>query len=142
MSIYRKIGPDSVNEIYSIAVPPEAAEPGTPKTSEDPEKARLRRGEPMNSPLPRTLTWVAKLPRDLRPAELLRSYSRVANLIASIWDDPPAMNAYFADLLHDRRGNRKGFPTAVMAELLALRRHYGGLHPEPTIAWGDVTRRK
>jgi len=142
MSIYRKIGPDTVNDVYATGVKPEGAKPGMPTTSEDPEKAKLRRGEPMNSPLPRTFTWVAKLPSDLRPVELLRSYPRIANLIASIWDDPAAMNGYFYDLLNDRRGNRTGFPEAVRAELVALRRHYGAQHPEPTISWGDGSRRK
>jgi len=142
MSIYRRIGPDSVNAVYATGVKPEAAKPGTPTTSENPEKAKLRRGEPMNSPLPRTFTWVAKLPSDLRPVELLRSYPRIANLIASLWDDPTGMNTYFYELLNDRRGNRKGFPPPVMTELLALRKLYAGLHPEPTISWGDVPRRK
>jgi hypothetical protein len=142
MSIYRKLRPGALNDVYGTGVGPEVEKPEATTTSEDSEQAKRRRGEPMNAPLPRTFPWIAKLPRDVQPVELLRAYPRIANVIASIWGEPAAMTGYLDELLHDRRGNRKGFPPAVMAELLALRTHYRGLHPEPSISRGDIDRRR
>ena len=44
----------------------------------------------------------------------MRSYGRIANLIASSWDDRDATYRYFDELLQDRRGNRKGFPPTLI----------------------------
>jgi len=95
----------------------------------------------MDEPLPRTFTWAAKLPRDVQPIALMRSFPRIANLIASVWNEPDAMHDYFTDLLVDRRGNREGFPPPVHAELIALRAYYTGLHPKELATWGDLTKR-
>jgi hypothetical protein len=86
-----------------------------------------RKAEPVNVPLPRTLAWAAELPGEVRPHMLLRSFARIANLIASQWDEPKALYAYFGELLIDRRKDRKGFPPEVTRELLALREYYSFL---------------
>jgi hypothetical protein len=142
MSIYRKIAPDARNEIFTTAIAPQAK--GTDPAElpqREAEQAKKRKGEPMNAPLPRTLQWAARLPQSVRPVELLRAYARIANMIASVWDEPEATYAYFDELLHDRRGHRKGFPPDVMAELLALSTYYAGQHPQIARSWGDVTKR-
>src|SRR5206468_8332225 len=97
--------------------------------SEDAEKSKQRKAAPMDAPLPRTFTWMAKLPREVQPLELMRSYPRIANAMATIWNEPEAMSDFFDELLVDRRGNRKGFFPEITGELLALRAYYVDLHP-------------
>ena len=145
MSFYRKFAGDTLNEVTSTVTP-------RPKEKSDAERradaareeaARLKRskGTPNNAPLPRTLTWAASLPADVRPHELLREFGRIANLIAASWSDPDATYRYLDDLLVDRRGNRQGFPPGVVSELLALRTHYAGLHVHPTGTWMHIYKR-
>ncbi|HKE40146.1 MAG TPA: hypothetical protein VKG21_09935 [Casimicrobiaceae bacterium] len=54
---------------------------------------------------------------------LMRQFARVANLIAATWGDLEAFETYMESLLTDKRGNRKGFPPDVVAELSALEIH-------------------
>jgi hypothetical protein len=88
------------------------------------EHQHLRKATPTNVPLRRTLEWLKSLPPDVQPFAVVRRYARVANLIAATWEDSKAFHAYMESLLTDKRGNRKGFPPDVLAELLALQRHY------------------
>jgi hypothetical protein len=92
----------------------------TPIRIDHEEHRRLREAAPADGLLPRTLRWFAALPRDVRPARLLRDYPRVANLIAATWRDSRVFDAYMDSLLTDKRGNRRGFPADVQRELLAL----------------------
>lgn len=139
MSIYRKFADDAKNDVFAKMGSGPVKRPGAAAgESEDAEATRWRKAAPMEAPLPRTFTWVAKLPRDVQPIELMRTYARIANLMAAVWDEPDAMYGYFEDLLHDHRGNRKGFPPAVMAELLALRTYYAGLYPHRMASWEDL----
>ena len=84
----------------------------------------LRKAAPADSPLKRTLKWMENLPAEVRPTALLRLYARVANLIAASWPDAMAFGTYMESLLNDQRGNRRGFPPAVRAELIALKQYY------------------
>ncbi len=86
----------------------------------------LRKNQPVSEPLPRTFRWIARLPKDVRPLQLLRDYPRIANTLASNWGDSVAFRASLYDLLVDRRGNRRGFPASVVAELLRLRSYFHG----------------
>lgn len=90
------------------------------------EQGRRKRGnaEPSNVALPRTLAWAATLPPGVRPQELIRSFGRIANLLAASWDNAEATVAYLHELIVDTRGCRSGFPPEVASELLALQRHY------------------
>lgn len=88
------------------------------------EKGKRSKAEPVNVPLPRTLEWAFKLPRDVQPRELLRSFGRVANLLAANWSDAEATAACFNQLLVDTRGCRRGFPPEVVNELLALQTYH------------------
>lgn len=142
MSIYRKFARDEPNEVHVNTVSRKVETRSVAdEAKEAAEKLKRRKGAPMDAPLPRTFTWIAKLPHDVQPIELLRSYPRIANLIASAWEDREATHQYFDELLQDRRGSRKGFPPEVMVELLALRSHYAGLNPRPMTAWEDLTKR-
>jgi hypothetical protein len=86
--------------------------------------AHLRRARPAEQPLPATFKWLARVPAEVRPVELLKRYPRVANALASSWPDPVAFRAMLYDLLVDKRGGRKGFGHGVEAELLRLRTWY------------------
>lgn len=90
------------------------------------EEGRRRRSkaEPSNAALPRTMAWAARLPREVQPEELMRSFGRIANLLAANWDNADATVAYLHELLVDTRGCRSGFPPKVASELLALQRYY------------------
>jgi hypothetical protein len=145
MSFYRKFAGDTINEVSTTVTPRRVekseAEKRADAAHEEAQQQRRSRGEPNNAPLPRTLTWAASLPADVRPHELLRRYGRIANLIAASWKDADATYPYLDGLLVDRRGNRKGFPPEVMSELLALRTHYSSLHPPSTGVWIDYNKR-
>jgi hypothetical protein len=52
-------------------------------------------------------------------AVLLHAYPRIAERLRSLWGTG-ACDAYLADLLIDTRGNRQGFPPAVVSALLEL----------------------
>ena len=91
---------------------------------EDEQHKHLRKVAPTDGPLARTLKWSASLPSAVQPTALIRLYPRIANLVAATWRDPKGFAAYMESLLHDQRGNRRGFPSEVRAELATLRRHY------------------
>lgn len=80
----------------------------------------MRKAQPVNTPLPRTLTWVSRLPVGIRPTALLDKFPRIANVLAATWGDSKAFGAYMDSLLTDKRGNRRGFPADVLRELGAL----------------------
>jgi hypothetical protein len=82
---------------------------------------RRRRQQPINEPLPQTLRWIAGLPQNVQPLDLLRQFPRIANAMALTWSEPDSFPAYLDELLIDRRGNRQGFPRQIQQELLALR---------------------
>ena len=84
----------------------------------------MRKGEPVSEPLPGTFRWIARLPKEVRPLQLLRDYPRVANTLAANWSDAAAFRASLYDLLIDKRGNRRGFTGSVVAELLRLRSYF------------------
>src|SRR6516165_8990328 len=84
------------------------------------EYGHLRKATPANTLFRSTLAWVESLPPELRPVALMRDFARIANLIAATWDDLEGFESYMASLLTDKRGNRKGFPPDVRAELVAL----------------------
>jgi hypothetical protein len=76
-----------------------------------------------------TITWLAGLPKDVRPMVLGRRFPRIANTIAELWRRVARCEEYLNALAVDRRGNRKGFPPEVAQELTNLRGFYAALHP-------------
>jgi hypothetical protein len=67
--------------------------------------------------------WVASLPPTVQPTALVRRFARIANLVAATWGDEKAFDSYMELLLTDNRGNRKGLPPDVVAELVAVQRY-------------------
>ncbi len=64
--------------------------------------------------------WLRKLPERRRPLRLCEHFPRVANRIAFCWPEPGLAGQMLEDLLVDRRGNRRGFPSSVQRELRRL----------------------
>ena len=89
-----------------------------------------------------TRTWLASLPQDVRPVELVRQFPRIANRLRHLWTQLATCEKYLDSLLVDSRGNRKGFPLKITQELDALREHYALLHPNRRSIWDDVDERR
>ena len=68
-----------------------------------------------------TRVWLRKLPWRQRPLALCERFPRVANQLAWCWGDAALSAQMIEDLLQDRRGGRRGFPTHVVRELQRLR---------------------
>lgn len=69
-----------------------------------------------------THLWLRRIPGRLQPKQLCRFYPRVANQLASCWNDPVAFDKLMHDLLVDRRGGRRGFSPRIVVELQVLGR--------------------
>lgn len=64
-------------------------------------------------------------------AHLSDRFPRVLNSIAAVWHRPSQADTVFTDLLFDRRTGRRGFPHAVISELIQLLAYHQKLHPPP-----------
>lgn len=71
---------------------------------------------------------IERIPSTARPTELVRGFPRIVNRIASLWLQPQAMARYLDSLLLDTRGDRSGFPPAVLSEILRLQAYYERTH--------------
>jgi hypothetical protein len=134
MSIYRKFDRSSPNDVHAKPLKRELP------SSEDAGSSQ-RRHAPSDEPLPQTMAWAAKLPRDIQPVALLRRFPRIANFIAAAWAEPEPLRRYFDEIFVDLRGNRKGFPPEVMEELFALRAHHEDEYPTTGVRWADAKKR-
>ena len=65
--------------------------------------------------------WLRRLPSRRRPLRLCLAHPRVVNRIAWCWNDPVLSAQVLDDLLHDRRGGRRGFAPVITRELQRLR---------------------
>jgi hypothetical protein len=52
-----------------------------------------------------------------------------------------SFGAYMGSLFEDKRGNRKGFPPEVAAELVALKRYYVMSKADDSLTWRQVGKR-
>ncbi len=76
-----------------------------------------------------THVWLRRIPSAIHPKHLCRYYPRIANRLAVAWGDRAEVDEIFDDLLHDRRGQRKGFSERVRVEIERLQRfHQRKLH--------------
>jgi hypothetical protein len=92
---------------------------------------------------PATFRWLAALPPKARPRLLPTQFARIANTLASKWSVRSDCLAYLDDLLIDKRGDRRGFPLALVLELAALKNYFEtALHPAPQTVWGQIAERR
>jgi hypothetical protein len=108
---------------------PASVEPVTTMIRQSHRKAtsdhvHMRKSNPLNEVLPLTRNWLASLPPHVRPTSLIEQHARIVNSIAFAWNDPLAMTILWTGLLIDHRGDREGFPAAVVGELQALQDHF------------------
>ena len=89
-----------------------------------------------------TRTWLASLPQDVHPVELVRQVPRIANRLRHLWTQVATCEKYMDGLLVDSRGNRKGFPLKITQELQSLREYYALLHPNRRSIWDSVDERR
>jgi hypothetical protein len=78
----------------------------------------------------------------LYPMQLANAHPRIIERIVALWQQGPALETYLDDLLIDRRGNREGFPSEIIMEILALKNHVLGLRKAPERnpnTWGELT---
>ena len=68
----------------------------------------------------RSMKWLAELPDEVRPLQVMQRYPRVINALVDAWSDVGARDDAFESLLNDRRKGRRGFPIDVERELSAL----------------------
>jgi hypothetical protein len=85
-----------------------------------------------------TIQWILKLPPHVQPRHLQVKYPRIANRMASLWDDQANCESFMDDLLTDKRGGRKGFPLGVAQEIASLRDYHFRLHHKDKVAWDHV----
>jgi hypothetical protein len=69
-----------------------------------------------------THAWLRSIPNGVHPKQLCRHYPRIANRIAVLWHDLPAVDRLLIDLMVDRRGNRSGFTPRIRHEIDRLYR--------------------
>lgn len=67
-----------------------------------------------------TLNWLNALPLGARPIHMQQDFPRIANDLARLWDETPALDRYFADKEFSPRDDRHGFPALIKEELLAM----------------------
>jgi len=109
----------------------EEATSATPAGSDGTDWVRLRgpqrdQDRVLQSP---THVWLRRIPSAIHPKHLCRYYPRIANRLAVAWGDKVEVEEIFDDLLHDRRGQRKGFSERVRIEIERLQRfHQRKLH--------------
>ena len=86
-----------------------------------------------------TVQWLTRLPSEVQPRALIREIPRIANDLCRRWTMPAACQAYFDELLIDRRGTRRGFSMNIALELAALKNHYEThVHPAPQSWWDHL----
>jgi hypothetical protein len=123
-SIYRR----HAALVYAVAGPADRSNADEPVAPDAPvDFTRRRKASPVACLLPSTRKWLDALPRRVQPHSLCESYPRIANLIAATWGDAEGLNAYFEELLIDRRGSRRGFTPEVANDLRALRLYHAAL---------------
>ena len=125
MSKYRTLddGPVTEFSVYRVDVKRTRSDANVVHTGSE-AYAHLRKASPAAEVLPVTVKWIARLPRPIRPMNLLRQFPRVANMLATSWSDRESFRTTLYDLLVDKRQNRRGFPSDVIAELLTLRSYF------------------
>ncbi|WP_211455285.1 hypothetical protein [Collimonas antrihumi] len=71
-----------------------------------------------------TYNWLLLLPTEIWPLWLIKHYPRIANQLAEVWLRRSAGENFFAELLLDQRGTRKGFPVEVSREIMSLKLYF------------------
>ncbi|MBI1890846.1 MAG: hypothetical protein HYS18_09385 [Burkholderiales bacterium] len=121
------------DEMPSKHVPPQETKPSASSSS-----ATDKGTQPTAPNIKLLMPWIAQLPPEIRPHELIVHYARIANKLAELWKRPAACEKYLNELMIDERGDRQGFPPAVAAELAVLNVYYTTkVITQHFTVWGD-----
>jgi hypothetical protein len=74
-----------------------------------------------------TIDWILYLPAEVRPQLLGKRFPRIANILAAAWLRPEKFKARLHGFMHDKRGNRQGFPADIANELEKLESYFNTL---------------
>ena len=95
----------------------------TPDQNPPTQRAERRRALPSEQDHKLTTQarqWLRSLAARERPLALCSTYPRLANRLATAWEDPVQTQAIFDELMIDHRGGRLGFAPLVATELMRL----------------------
>lgn len=70
--------------------------------------------------LAHTDNWLHALPVGIRPIHLQQEFPRIANDLARLWAETPALDLYFEEKEFSPREDRSGFPPLIKEEMLAM----------------------
>jgi hypothetical protein len=138
MSVYRTMKRVPLSDVHHVTEHihgRESRERESVPAPPEPDWTLRRKARPPETLLPMTARWMTFLP--FQPVALANKFPRIANTLATLWARPDSIRAYMNDLLVDKRGGRKGFPTDVLGELHALNAYYATLHPDEAVEWDD-----
>jgi hypothetical protein len=121
---------------HKEALPAEVLEEERNRLAVEEAKAKAKRASPRGSLDQRSKTILESLPASVRPTSISESFPHIMNLISGSWHEPKAFVKTLDELLIDDRGNRVGFPFAVIVELTDLREYYfSTVRPESRKLW-------
>jgi hypothetical protein len=121
---------------YKEALPAEMLAEEQNRLAVEQAKAKAKRGAPRAELDQRSKQILAALPTEMRPSNIVSMFPHIMNLISKSWHDPKEFVKTLDELLIDDRGNRVGFPFAVIVELTDLREHYfSTVRPEARKLW-------
>ena len=104
--------------------------------------AARRRPQPAEELSSEARRWLEELPPNVRPHRLAAEFPRIANTLVRRWNTPHFCLEYFDELLIDARGNRRGFPLAVMLDIAELKSHFQmTVHWTPRTVWDEIVNR-
>ena len=89
--------------------------------------------------LAHTDNWLNALPAGVRPLHLQQEFPRIANDLARLWGDTPALDQYFEEIEFSPREDRRGFRPLIKEELLAI--HVYSLRHRPVPYAGRALQR-
>jgi hypothetical protein len=121
---------------YHDALPAEILEAQLNKTAVEEAKAKIKRTTSKVALDRRSKNIIESLPKEIQPLSIAETFPHIMNLIAASWQEPKMFVQTLDELLIDDRGNRAGFPFAVIVELTDLREFYfSTVRPEARKLW-------
>lgn len=100
---------------------PEEAVPDEAVEDRNSQRGAVDEEEPLSLA---SFLWIASLPAHIRPHALARTFPRIVNRLADVWQDQAQYASYLDELVWDKRGGRRGFPALVAAEVSSLKAHF------------------
>lgn len=121
---------------YKEALPAEILAEEENRLKVEQAKAQAKRTAPLADLDNRSKQILKAMPLDVRPSNVVSKFPHIMNLISRSWNEPKEFVKTLDELLIDDRGNRVGFPFAVIVELTELREYYfSTVRPEARKLW-------